>query len=60
LTITVVKVSPILAPVVPMLYESELLAAKRMEGMSDLERSCLKVTIGCIPRGTPTPTPNGG
>lgn len=60
LSVVVVVVGSVLAPIVSMLDESELLPTKRMEGMSDIERFCFNVTIECIPQGIPIPTPNGG
>jgi hypothetical protein len=38
---------PVLAPVVPVHYQPELLAAQRMEGMRDLETSIAGVAMPC-------------
>ena len=60
MSVVVVVVGSVLAPIVSMLDESELLPTKRMEGMSDIERFCFNVTIECIPQGIPIPSRNAG
>jgi hypothetical protein len=44
----VVEINAVLAPVVAVRYQGELMPAERVEGMGDLEGLARTVEIGCI------------